>query len=597
MRFQKIILELSKKHTLFLFIAVCMLTISSFIEAGAIFSFAPIIDLLIEPDLSKASGITLKITDWMEYFGIPVSIISVMIFFVSITAIKNIFSAISKFVSTKLHFKLTKDIVIEVFKVFLFARWQFFVSKNYGVLGNTLVKETEKVGLAFEGVANILSALLRIIFFIGIAFLISWKLTLVVLLLTGIFLIPFSLLGKITYKIGKIHTSASNEFQGIILQTFNAAKLILGFGNQNKSLLNLTQSISPYINSAIQFVMIRTISPLVFQPIGIVVALFAVYLGVYHYKVNISELFIMLYALRTSTDLAFGITNQKNELQNMAPALEQVYRLKSEAEEMVQFSGDKKFEGLKEGIVLKNVSFSYPNNEEVLNNINLVIPKGKMIAFVGKSGSGKTTLIDVLMGFYEAESGEVLIDNIPLTRIDIMTWRQRIGFVPQDPILFHLSIRDNLLWSDETASDGKIYKACEEANATEFIDKLPKKLDTIVGERGVRLSGGERQRIALARAILRRPEILILDEATSALDSHSELLIQQSIEKIAHHTTVIVIAHRLSTIKRADCIYVLEKGSIVESGSFNQLMKIEGGEFLKAAELQGFMQSNLPTSS
>lgn len=592
--FQKIIISLCKRHACLLFIAAFALTIASFIEACSIISFAPMIDLLINPDLSKASGVTLKAVAWMRHFRMPISIISVMIFIVVITITKGLFTFIARFIMTKVHFRLVKNIIFEVFGAFLGARWQFFVSNNYGVMGNTLTKETEKVGLAFESIAEIFSIVLRVIFYVVIAFLISWKLSLVIILLIGITLIPFSLLGRVTYRVGKVHTSASNEFQGTIVETFNAAKLILSFGNQNKAVSGLSQRIPAYITSAIQFIMIRVISPLAFEPIVIGIVLFAIYLGLTYYKLNISELLIVLYAMRTSGNLAFQVTYHKNYIQNMAPALEQIYNLKSEAEEMRQPSGIQAFDGFKKQIIFKNVSFSYPNQERLFNGINLIIPKGKMVALAGKSGAGKTTLIDILVGLYEPESGEVLIDGIPLSKIDMLTWRQRLGVVPQDPFLFNLSIRENLLWGVEKTSEEQIRKACEKANAAEFIDRLPKGLDTIIGERGVRLSAGQRQRIAIARAILRKPEILILDEATSSLDSYSEALIQKSIDTISQETTVIVIAHRLSTIKASDCIYMLEHGAIIESGSFDQLMKIRGGEFLKSVELQMFNAATPP---
>lgn len=585
-KIQEIISILCRKHAYFLFMATFTLAVASFIEACSVVSFAPMIDLLINPDLSKASDVTLKVTAWMRYFGMPVSIISVMIFIVSLTIVTGLFTFMARFIMTRVHFRLVKNIIFEVFGAFLGARWQFFVSNNYGVMGNTLTKETEKVGLAFESIAEIFSIILRIIFYIVIAFLISWKLSLIVLLLIGIALVPFSLLGRVTYRIGKNHTSASNEFQGTIVETFNAAKLILSFGNQGKAVSGLAQRIPSYVTSAVQFIMIRVISPLAFEPMVIGIVLFAIYLGLSYYKLNISELLIVLYAMRTSGNLAFQITHHRNYIQNMAPALEQIYNLKSEAEEMRQPSGAQEFRGFKKEIIFKDVSFSYPNQKRLFNGINLIIPKGKMVALAGKSGSGKTTLIDILIGLYEPESGGLLIDDTPLSKIDILTWRWRLGVVSQDPFLFNLSIRDNLLWGFEGASNEQLRMACEKANAAEFIDRLPKGLDTIIGERGVRLSGGQRQRIAIARAILRDPEILILDEATSSLDSHSESLIQKSIDNIAQETTVVVIAHRLSTIKAADCIYVLDHGAIIESGSFDQLIKKRGGEFFKAVELQ-----------
>jgi len=221
-----------------------------------------------------------------------------------------------------------------------------------------------------------------------------------------------------------------------------------------------------------------------------------------------------------------------------------------------------------------------------LNDINITIKKGKMTAIVGESGSGKSTLIDLLIGFYEPDKGVILADKKSLQEFDIYSFRQHIGYVPQDTVLFNDTVKNNLLWSNEKAKEMEIVEACKLANADEFIMNLSDGYDTVVGERGVKLSGGERQRIALARALLRIPELLILDEATSALDSRSELLIKSAIENIAHKTTLVVIAHRLSTIINADSIYVLQKGCMVEQGKYQELMS-KGGIFKDMARHQG----------
>ena len=175
------------------------------------------------------------------------------------------------------------------------------------------------------------------------------------------------------------------------------------------------------------------------------------------------------------------------------------------------------------------------------------------------------------------EKGKVLIDGVPLGDWKQNSFRERIGYVPQDPQLFHSSIRENLLWSSEKASEAELWEALRLANAAVFVKELPKGIDTVVGDRGVRLSGGQRQRIALARAVLRMPELLILDEATSALDSESERLIQQSIDELAHETTILIVAHRLSTIAKADQVYVLRQGRVVEEGSFAELSVKQSG--------------------
>ena len=200
-----------------------------------------------------------------------------------------------------------------------------------------------------------------------------------------------------------------------------------------------------------------------------------------------------------------------------------------------------------------------------------------MTALVGESGSGKSTITDLVLGLQIPDQGQVLIDGVPLNEWQQNSFRARVGYVPQDPQLFHSSIRDNLLWSFALASESDLWNALQLANAAAFVNSLPQGIDTIVGDRGIRLSGGQRQRIALARALLRKPELLILDEATSSLDSESEFLIQQSIEQVVQDTTILVVAHRLSTLAKADQVYVLSHGRILEEGSFTALSAKSGG--------------------
>ena len=238
-------------------------------------------------------------------------------------------------------------------------------------------------------------------------------------------------------------------------------------------------------------------------------------------------------------------------------------------------------------IEIKEFSFSYDDSITILNHVNVNIPKGKMIAIVGESGAGKTTLIDAIVGFNKPTSGKIKIDGIPLKDFDINSYTKKIGYVPQESLLFNMSIKDNLLWARDDATDEDISKICKLANAAEFIEKFPEKYNTVVGDRGIRLSGGQLQRIALARAMIRKPDLLILDEATSALDTQSERIIQKAIEKIANETTLIVIAHRLSTIAAADYVYLLENGCIKEKGSYNDII-MQRGLFYNMVESQKF---------
>lgn len=224
-----------------------------------------------------------------------------------------------------------------------------------------------------------------------------------------------------------------------------------------------------------------------------------------------------------------------------------------------------------------NVAYRYEDsNDNVLENINLSIEAGQKVGLVGHSGAGKTTVTHLLLRFSDVTNGAIIIDNHDIRDVSQESLRQNIAYVPQEPMLFHRSLRENIAYGKPDATDDEIRRAAKQANALEFIEALPKGLDTIVGERGVKLSGGQRQRVAIARAVLKDAPILILDEATSALDSESEKLIQSALEKLMKGRTSIVIAHRLSTIAKLDRIVVLEKGKIVEDGSHKELLEKDG---------------------
>ena len=237
--------------------------------------------------------------------------------------------------------------------------------------------------------------------------------------------------------------------------------------------------------------------------------------------------------------------------------------------------GTIKSKGLNNSIVLEKVNFSYVENFPVLNNISLEIEKGSTTAIVGSTGSGKSTLIKLLLRLYDVESGKIIFDDVNIQDLNIHSLRKNIGLVSQDIFLFEGTVFENIAYGNLDATESEIWNAARLSESDEFINLLPNKKDTIVGERGQKLSGGQRQRISIARAILKNPEILILDEATSAVDNETEAAIQRSLDTLKEGRTVIAIAHRLSTIRNADVIYVLEKGEIVESGSHDELVKLK----------------------
>ncbi|MEM9823990.1 MAG: ABC subfamily B transporter ATP-binding protein, partial [Bacteroidota bacterium] len=239
-------------------------------------------------------------------------------------------------------------------------------------------------------------------------------------------------------------------------------------------------------------------------------------------------------------------------------------------------------------IQYKNVHFSYPTRQDVpvLKGIDLKIRSGQKIALVGMSGSGKSTIVQLLLQFYPISQGSITVDGKTITDYDLAVYRQNMAIVPQEVMLFGGTIRENILYGKPDATEKEIMAAARQSNALEFIEAFPEGFDTIVGERGIKLSGGQRQRIAIARAIMRNPSILLLDEATSSLDAESEKVVQDALNKLMEGRTSIIIAHRLATIREVDCIYVIEGGQIVESGTHEELSLVEDGAYSNLAKLQ-----------
>lgn len=284
-----------------------------------------------------------------------------------------------------------------------------------------------------------------------------------------------------------------------------------------------------------------------------------------------------------------GLAGVFTDMQKFIGATEELFEILNEEEEnLFEIKQITEKEALKGKITFRDLSFRYPSrpDEEVLSNINLTIPENHMIAIVGSSGAGKSTIASLMLRLHEPTSGDIIFDNMNSRDFSLSALRSQIALVPQDVFLFGGSIKENILYGNPSASDEQVLNAAVKANAMEFIERFPDKLETIVGERGMQLSGGQRQRIAIARAVLKNPKILILDEATSSLDSESERLVQDALENLMVGRTSIVIAHRLSTIRKADEILVIDNGRIVEKGTHEELITLENGIYRNLSQLQ-----------
>jgi ABC-type multidrug transport system fused ATPase/permease subunit len=280
-----------------------------------------------------------------------------------------------------------------------------------------------------------------------------------------------------------------------------------------------------------------------------------------------------------------GLGDIYGQIQKARGSSERVLEILEEEPESTQGMVEGEFHGK---IKFENVRFRYPTRPEVevLKNVSFEVQSGEKVALAGHSGAGKSTIMQLLQRFYELENGRILVDDQELKNWDLHILRDHIGIVPQEVLLFGGSIRENIAYAKPNASEEELILAAKKANAWQFISKFPEGLDTLVGERGVKLSGGQRQRVAIARAILKDPSILILDEATSSLDAESESLVQEALDELMKGRTTIIIAHRLATIRKADRIYVLKDGEIVEQGHHQELLALKDGFYANLVRLQ-----------
>ena len=373
---------------------------------------------------------------------------------------------------------------------------------------------------------------------------------------------------RIRNGIETLNANLSNSLSGILtVKSFNREKReferILTSSNEVKSAnyhaIKLSAAFIPIIRIAILFGFTATLL------IGGFMALDG--------EINVAMYSVLLFITQRLLWPLTELGDTFDTYQRAMASFKRINALKDTQPEIKD--GTIKSKGLNNSIVLEKVNFSYVENFPVLNNISLEIEKGSTTAIVGSTGSGKSTLIKLLLRLYDVESGKIIFDDENIQDLNIHSLRKNIGLVSQDIFLFEGTVFENIAYGNLDATESEIWNAARLSESDEFINLLPNKKDTIVGERGQKLSGGQRQRISIARAILKNPEILILDEATSAVDNETEAAIQRSLDTLKEGRTVIAIAHRLSTIRNADVIYVLEKGEIVESGSHDELVKLK----------------------
>ena len=540
-------------------------------NALSVIAIAPITDFLLEKDTQNVTFITKYLESITISLGFNLNLLFAFIFFGVIVLTGGLLSVLSHFSLLRIKYDVVKKLLTDTVSKFLDSSFIFFSQGDSGKLLNTFQKETDKVGDTFGHMAKFIANSLQVFIFLSVPLTLSPKFTLIFLLITFLISTPLLLLSRWVYRFGKQTTETGNYNTGVIYEIITGAKLILSYGVQKPTVKKFEDSFEQHSKAAIKSQALSGGISLLFVPAGTIAALIVVYLAVEN-NLPLGEVIMVLFAFTRLLPLLAALLEARAGIGGFFPAYEQIQNLEEIAERHREPQGDIMFESLQTALELKNVTFSYSEKKKpALNKVNITIERGRFTALVGSSGSGKTSTLDLMLGLFHPVSGKILIDGIELRKFNLNSIRKKVGYVPQDPLLFNSSIKENLLWSLPEAKEEEIWDACRIANAEAFIKLLPERMETVLGDRGVRLSGGQRQRIALARAIIRKPEILFLDEATSSLDAESEDLIQKSINTLSGQTTIVVIAHRLSTIKNADFVYVLELGEVKESGNYKKL--------------------------
>ena len=474
----------------------------------------------------------------------------------------------------------------------------FFHANKFG---GSLVSQTNKLNGAVERFWDTIfwSILPLVISLAGSIIILStliWQYALFLFVFSIIFSIAVYFGSRPMAKLSEKEAKASNKVSGQLADMISNILAVKSSGAESLEQNRFSKTVGSWRKASLGtmrgFLKVSTVYSTINTIIKIGAIAFAVY-AAQHNLVSVASVYLII----TYTG------SVAHELWNMNGIMRSYNRIIGDAHEMVEIlktpttlvdRSDKKLKIKRGGIVMDNVTFTHDEGQgdTLFHDFSLNIQPGEKIGLVGSSGSGKTTLTKLLLRFADIDSGKITIDSQDIAEVTQVSLREQIAYVPQEPLLFHRSVRENIAYSRPDATDAEIEKAAKKAGAYDFIVKLQDGFDTLVGERGVKLSGGQRQRIAIARAILKDAPILVLDETTSALDSESEALIQKSLETLMKNRTSIVIAHRLSTIAKLDRIIVLENGHIVEDGSHDQLLAKKRGVYAKlwARQSGGFIE-------
>ncbi len=607
----KRILSIAKPHQKYLFGSIFFNLLYSILQIFSIVTMLPILRILFKLDKEVDTNIipvySGRFADYfgylkdLAYYEIQLNInqqgaIQVLAVLCSITAVgfllRNLFRYLGSYLLVNYRVGITKDLRTSMYDKFLKLPVSFFTEQRKGDMMSRISNDIGGVESGIMGsLVDILNSPFMIIASLTTLFILSPQLTLFSLLV-------FPLMGWLISWVGKSlkrQATAAQEELGnlfsLVDETLKSSKVIKIF-NADKILKNrFNKTTDNWQKYAIGMSRRRELASPMSEFLGSITMLIITwYAGTEIINGTNKDpvtFLIFIGVFFQILDPAKKLSNAFSSIQGGMASLDRVSEVLDYDLKIDEIVNPVSISTLKNNIEFKNIGFFYDKDNVILKNFNLTIPKGKTIALVGQSGSGKTTIANLLARFYDVSEGEILVDGINVKNLKVTDYRSLLGMVTQESVLFNDSVFNNILMGKPDATEEEVMAAAKIANAHEFIDHLPEKYYTNIGDDGNKLSGGQKQRVSIARAVLKNPPIMILDEATSALDTESERFVQDALEKMMENRTSLVIAHRLSTIQKADWIVVMERGIIVEQGTHQELFE-KNGIYRKLIDLQNF---------
>jgi len=570
--------------------------LAAFLDGASKGLIIPVINGIVKRDFSFISSTAIfkkiiAVCPYMDNSNKTILVVLVTLIFVISGAqvITSYLASVSMLYQTR---EFANSIRKAIFSKYMICGKQFFDNTSFGSLDNVLSNMTEAISNKLSYLHRTFTEFFRLIIYLIILFAISWQLTLFVLLI-----FPFMHYG-LRWLFKKI-TRTSRDLV-IVMDRINRKVFnVLSNIQLIKSYVREPQEIREYhelsdCRRKLEFSIDKKgtlVSPInnLFNLLQLALLLLAISIMLTINKArNIGDFVVYLYIIKNGSGCFGSINDLKSILATISAPTKEVMDVFEDENKFMIASGQKEFHGLKDSISIKNLNFSYIENKQILKNITFSIKAGEMTALIGPTGSGKTTIINLLMRFYECPSGTIFVDGTDIRDFSIKSLLPHIALVSQDISLFNATLRFNISYGMEGVSEERIVEALKKARLYNFVEQLPKGLETHIGDRGIQLSGGERQRLAIARALLKGSEILIMDEAMSSIDVITEKLIQEAIDEAIVGKTSIIIAHRFSTIKNAKKIVFLEHGSIAEDGSLEGLIS-KKGKFYQYWEGQRFL--------